>query len=277
MPGAGPARPPPAPGYSRYVSSPELSVVCKSCGSEVSPYVTECPYCGTRLRKRAPKLERVGDELAPKESKRDKRTRRRQEAASERASRALTGARPYVTIAAVLIPAILLIVRTAADLTVEETGAIVGDVGSEWWRYLAAPWVYDDAGYLFVVAVALAIFAPGLERRLGAIATGLLLIAAGSLGMLAAVGIDSTIDGGVIVAAGGNGVALGALCAWYVIRRDEAETMADDTLDWIGVAVAAGALLLLPIVDSLANFPAGLAGGIVGALAGLLATTFRRK
>ena len=39
-------------------SGPDLFVVCKSCGSEVSPYITECPYCGTRLRKRAPKLER---------------------------------------------------------------------------------------------------------------------------------------------------------------------------------------------------------------------------
>ena len=27
--------------------------------------MTECPYCGTRLRKRAPKLERQGDELTP--------------------------------------------------------------------------------------------------------------------------------------------------------------------------------------------------------------------
>jgi rRNA maturation endonuclease Nob1 len=41
-------------------SSPDLFVVCKNCGSEVSPYITECPYCGTRLRKRAPKIERDG-------------------------------------------------------------------------------------------------------------------------------------------------------------------------------------------------------------------------
>ena len=33
---------------------PDLNVVCKNCGNEVSPYITECPYCGTRLRKRAP-------------------------------------------------------------------------------------------------------------------------------------------------------------------------------------------------------------------------------
>ena len=51
------------------MAGPELSVVCKSCGSEVSPYVTECPYCGTRLRKRAPKLERRGDELSARESR----------------------------------------------------------------------------------------------------------------------------------------------------------------------------------------------------------------
>ena len=259
------------------MSSPELSVVCKSCGSEVSPYVTECPYCGTRLRKRAPQLERVGDELTAKESKRQKRNRRRQEAAAERAARVSAGERPYVTIAAILLPAILLIVHTAAGLTVEDVGAIVGPVGSDWWRYLTAPWVFDDAGYLFVVAVALAIFAPGLERRLGAIPTALLLIAAGSLGMLAAVGIDSTIDGGVVVAAGGNGVALGALCAWYVIRRHEADALSDDSPDWIGVLIAAAVLLLLPVVDSLANFPAGVAGGIVGALAGLAATAFRRE
>ncbi len=186
------------------------------------------------------------------------------------------GGRPYVTIAAILAPAILLIVLTAAGLTAEDVGAIVGPVGSEWWRYLVAPWVFDDAGYLFVVAVALAIFCPGLERRLGAVPTALLLIASGSLGMLAAVALDSTIDGGFVIAAGGNGVALGALCAWYVIRRDEVEALDDDALDWIGVLVAAAVLVLLPVVDSLANFPAGVAGGIVGALAGLAATTFRR-
>jgi hypothetical protein len=28
------------------MSETELSVICKNCGSEVSPYVTECPYCG---------------------------------------------------------------------------------------------------------------------------------------------------------------------------------------------------------------------------------------
>ena len=42
------------------MSRADLFLVCKNpeCGAEVSPYVTECPYCGTRLQKRAPKLDK---------------------------------------------------------------------------------------------------------------------------------------------------------------------------------------------------------------------------
>lgn len=250
----------------------ELSVVCKSCGSEVSPYVTECPYCGTRLRKRAPKIERRGDELAARE-------RRRRP--SLRLPRLAVADRPYATVAAILGPAVLVLVQRAADLRAEQVGAIVGDVGSEWWRYLAAPFVYTDLGYLFVAAVAIAIFVPGLERRLGTVSTVLLLVACGALGMLAAEGLD--LDDGVLVA-GGNGVALGALSAWVVIRRAEARAHPGDDYEVIGVAVIAAVLLALPLVDDLAevvgspafasdgaNLVAGVAGGLVGLLAGVLA------
>jgi len=53
-------------------SGADLFVVCKQCGSEVSPYITECPYCGSRLRKRAPKLEKA--------RKQEERRRRRADA-----------------------------------------------------------------------------------------------------------------------------------------------------------------------------------------------------
>src|SRR5205814_6319884 len=59
-------------GYPRTtVSEAELFVVCKNCGSEVSMYVTECPYCGQRVRKRAPKLDRGAEvDAVPKRRRR---------------------------------------------------------------------------------------------------------------------------------------------------------------------------------------------------------------
>src|SRR3954454_25264210 len=50
-------------------SGPDLYLVCKSCGAEVSPYITECPYCGTRIQKRAPKLDRGGVPKAPRKAR----------------------------------------------------------------------------------------------------------------------------------------------------------------------------------------------------------------
>jgi membrane associated rhomboid family serine protease len=252
------------------MNAPELSVVCKSCGSEVSPYVTECPYCGTRLRKRAPKLERHGDEFMTTE--RPKRRRRR----SPRFPRLGAMERPYATWILILAPAVLFLVQIAADLAPTEVGAIVGSVGSEWWRYLAAPFVYDDLGYLFVVGVALAIFVPSLERRLGMFSALILLLACGSLGMLAADALDALEPGAVLFAAGGNAMALGALCAWTALRHSEARADPGDDYDAIGVAVIAVVLLALPLVETYASIVAAVAGGLVGAAAGWAAARSTR-
>src|SRR4051812_9746950 len=160
-------------GYPRLtMSETELSVICKNCGSEVSPYVTECPYCGTRLRKRAPKLELRGDEITPRESRRA----RRRMARAQRAER--LGERPYAVIAAIAIPALLLLVRVASPaLDSYDLGALVGPVGGDWWRYVAAPFVYPDVGYLFVASVGIAIFGIAVEQRLGTIPTVVLMLA----------------------------------------------------------------------------------------------------
>jgi membrane associated rhomboid family serine protease len=251
------------------VSSPELSVVCKSCGSEVSPYVTECPYCGARLRKRAPKLQRRGEGL---EARKPRRRRRLRFGRGRLAT--LEGARPYATIAVILASAGLVLVQRATDKSQFDLGAIAGPVGSDWWRYLSAPFVYMDIGYLFVIGVALALFGPPLERRLGSIATLLLLIGCGALGMLAADGLYAARND-LLFAAGGNGMALGALTAWLTIRYAETRHAVDDDFDLIGVAAAAAVLLLLPAFESDANVFAGLAGGVVGGLAGLAAGALR--
>ena len=151
------------------MAGPELSVVCRSCGSEVSPYVTECPYCGHRLRKRAPKLERgEGDEIRVHESRRDKRRRQRRERVAERRAGDRRSARgPLATIATLLIGAIMIVLGQAVPLTLDEAGAIVGPVGSEYWRYVTAPFVYDDLGYFIVCALAIGVFGSAVERRLG--------------------------------------------------------------------------------------------------------------
>src|SRR5919107_2097880 len=99
---------------------PDLFVVCKKCGSEVSPYITECPYCGTRLRKRAPKLERGG---VPKEPKAPRRRRptlgrlRPGEIPGIRADR-----RPYATILIVLASLLVTLVgRIGLNLVADDT------------------------------------------------------------------------------------------------------------------------------------------------------------
>lgn len=251
------------------MSETELSVICKNCGSEVSPYVTECPYCGARLRKRAPKLERRGDGLEPKSQRRPRpRLRRR------RAETAARPFRPYATLTAILAPAVLLLVQKATGDSLDTFGGLVVPLEDQWWRFLTAPFAYVDVGYLFVVAVALAIFATGLERRLGTPATALLLIACGSLGMLAASGIANA-QGDIAVIAGGNGMALGAVAAWFAIRRGESHGAIDDDYDAIGVLVAAAVLLVLPVFDSSADVFAGLVGGVVGGLAGLVTSALR--
>jgi membrane associated rhomboid family serine protease len=258
----------------------ELSVVCKSCGSEVSPYVTECPYCGTRLRKRAPKLERRGEALQPRESRRDRRRRRAAERRQrrERLGRmSLTAGRPYVTLAAILVPAALIIVERGSNLSLFDLGVVVGPpAANPWWHYLAAPFLYDNIGYLFAIGVALALFVPGLERRLGSVATALLLVACGALSMLAAAGLDDAFGDGITWAAGGNGIALGALGAWFMVRRADARDDPTEEVDTIPLVVAAAVLLLLPVVDDYANWWAGIVGGLVGLAAGFSATLGRR-
>lgn len=255
----------------------ELNVVCKSCGAEVSPYVTECPYCGARLRKRAPDLELGGDGgLEPKLSRREKR---QEQKARQKASKpprthrgVRLGARPWATIALILIPAVALLVRIALGNALEGFGGVLVPMENEWWRVLTAPFAYLSVGYLFAVGLALALFGPGLELRLGTVPTFLLLVACGALGTLAA---SAAADqrGLFTVIAGGNGIALGAICAWFTINRS-AMKADGQWADLAGVLVAALVILLLPVVVPTADFWSGLVGGLVGALGGFTATRF---
>ena len=256
------------------MSETELRVVCKSCGAEVSPYVTECPYCGARVRKRAPDLERSGDgALEPKQSRRD---RRREEKARQKAARldrparaAVLAGRPWATILLILFPAVAMIARIATGSVIEDFGGLIVPIDNEWWRVLTAPFAYVSVGYLFAVGLAIALFGSRLERRLGTVSTFVLLLACGALGALAASAVADARDT-ITVISGGNGIALGAIAAWFTVNR--ASLRADgERAELAGVLIAALVVLLLPVVVPTADFWSGLAGGLVGLVAGLFA------
>jgi membrane associated rhomboid family serine protease len=182
-------------------------------------------------------------------------------------------------IVAVAASVVAVLVLRAGDLPVTDFGAIVGPVDGEWWRYLAAPFVYPDVGYLFVAALGIVIFGSAVERRLGTVATVVLMIASGALGMVAVDGIEGAIgsEDNLLLASGGNGVALGLLTTWAVLRAAEMRAHRDEDTELIGAAVAATVLIMLPLVEDFANVFAGLGGALVGAACGLVAALARRE
>ena len=263
------------------MSQVEFGVVCSNCGEEVSAYVTECPYCGTRLRKRAPKLERHGDELAPRETRRARRRRERAERRERMESyRAIIGEgeRPWAVIAVVAAGVVGVLAQRAFSLPITDMGAIIGTSDVEWWRYVAAPFAYPDVTYLFACSLGIVIFGAAVESRLGTVSTLILIVACGALGMLAAVGIEDALDGsGTLLAAGGNGIALGLLTAWALMKASELRADPEGDVEVIGAAVAAAVLIMLPLVEDFANVFVGLSGALVGAACGLVAVLSRRE
>src|SRR3954464_5855904 len=102
--------------------TPDLFVVCKNCRAEVSPYITECPYCGHRLRKRAPKLDKGA---VPRREKRRRRATSPSMPSMSRggaggptstAGRLHTTGKPVVTWALVAVPALLTVLVLAGAL-----------------------------------------------------------------------------------------------------------------------------------------------------------------
>ena len=169
----------------------------------------------------------------------------------------------------IAIPAIALIVRIRTGSVLEDFGGMVVPIDNDWWRVITAPFAYLAVGYLFAVGLAIALFGPGLERRLGSVPAFVLLLASGALGVLAASAVAEQQDS-ITVIAGGNGIALGAIGAWFALNRS-ALRQEGEWVELSGVLIAALVILLLPVVVPTADFWSGLAGCLVGILAGLVA------
>lgn len=273
------------------MSSPDLFVVCKNCQAEVSPYITECPYCGTRLRKRAPRIERPDAPSKPsKPSKRGPRGRGRgprlgrsakpkpSRSASARLGRLRAGevpgirgeehGRPYAT---------MVLVALSFGLWLSLAFYVRGDfaitaLGGDPWRFFTASLLNDGTAAQFAAVVGIGLFGWLIERRHGPIAVVLLFLLCGPGALAAAAAVDSSS-----LVFGSHGAALGLLCAWLVpaaLARRRGE--GDDDADLLGVLVIAAVLLLVPLMSQ-GSALAGLFGAAFGALAGLAFAAAGRK
>jgi membrane associated rhomboid family serine protease len=259
------------------VSQPDLFVVCKNCGSEVSPYVTECPYCGQRVRKRAPKL----DKGAPAEPRARRRPRLPRLRADEIEGIA-PDVRPWATMTLIVASLITTLVYAASqELDHRLLGTILVPIFDEPWRWVTAPFVHlESLGYQFVALAAVALFGTMLERRFGWFPVIFLFLACGTAGSALAVTLDvppllTSQDHAVV--AGANGAALGMLVAWLVNDRLAARRGEERSSDLLGVYVAAAVLVLLSVAVDEANIAAAAGGAVAGALLAPSLPLFTRR
>jgi membrane associated rhomboid family serine protease len=240
---------------------PDLFVVCKNCGSEVSPYITECPYCGTRLRKRAPKIDRNG-RIAEK-------TRRSPSPSLSRLRRGeIPGIRheahPYASITLVVLGIIGCLIWRTDAVSLGNLIVSGSTPESQWYRVFTAPFVYDNTGYALVALVIIALYGSLMEARHGPVLV-IALFLLGGAGGIAVAGRETTD-----VIMGGNGAALALLCAWSVPDLLRLVGKHDYDGDLIGTAVLAAVMALMPLAAPHASWIAAGVGAGAGLILGYL-------
>jgi membrane associated rhomboid family serine protease len=246
-------------------TEPDLFVICKNCSSEVSPYITECPYCGHRLRKRAPKIERSGQVKRP----RGARVRRAPRAPALPTFDIDETRRPYATLA--LLGASLFFVLLLVFVDRGRLG-LVSHLSDDPWKAVTSVFVYSNVWYELAALLAIGIYGWRLELRYGpAVVIALFLL--GGVGSMAAVGaLDSTP-----FAYGGNGLALALLCAWAVPDLLRARRGEEYEGDLLGTGVMAVLLLAMSAATQEASIIAALTGALAGLLVGLVLTRVARR
>ena len=257
----------------RMPSGADLFVVCKQCGSEVSPYITECPYCGHRLRRRAPKLPPAKAQTSKLRGRARGLLGRRGAAGEPARERAWARARvarrgrwatdrPYATVALVGASCALW-VAAHADSTLYLRLAVVGPLQGDWWKLLSNGLVYIDGLYAFVAILAIAIFGWLLERRHGPATVLALFFGASVTGALVAGAAYELPQ-----VSGGNAAALALLAAWAAPDLEAARAGAYREGDLLGAGALAALLLAMPFAREEASWLAGLTGAALGLLVG---------
>jgi membrane associated rhomboid family serine protease len=255
-------------------SSADLFVVCKNCGSEVSPYITECPYCGHRLRRRAPKLPR---ENAPSRARRGlgrpRSARSHGDApSSSRAPRlarrprvGTIADRPYATISIVVASCVVWVLLRGGYIAADKL-VVIGPLRGDWWKLLTSQFAYLNGLYAFVALITVAISGWLLERRYGPVLVLGLFLGAGVSGALAAIAVYP-----VALVSGANAGALALLAAWAAPDIQAARREHYYEGDLLGAGLLAALLLAIPFALVLpeASWLAGVTGGALGLLVGL--------
>jgi membrane associated rhomboid family serine protease len=256
-------------------SGADLFVVCKQCGSEVSPYITECPYCGHRLRRRAPKLPR--ESLLNRTPRGGARRLRWRRARSPRTSVAAPGrlarlaqesrigSRPYVTIALVAVSCGAWVAWRGGFVGLDKI-VIEGPLHGDWWKLLTSQFAYENGLYEFVTLIPVAIFGWLLERRHGPAVVAALFLGAGAAGALVAGAVYSNA-----IVMGANAGALALLAAWAIPDLLAARSDSYYEGDLLGTGALAVLLLAIPFAlePPEASWLAGITGGTIGLLVGL--------
>jgi membrane associated rhomboid family serine protease len=254
----------------------DLFIVCKNCGSEVSPYITECPYCGHRLRRRAPKLPPAG---SPEHARRgvlgrlgggSRAAREQPTAAPKRAPRRRASAlartialRPYATIALVGAGCVVWVLLRAGFVSTDRL-AVIGPLHGDWWKLFSSQFSYLNGWYAFFTLLVIAIFGWLLERRHGPAVVLALFLGAGVAGTLAALAAYP-----FAISFGGNAGALALLAAWAAPDLRDARAGRYYEGDLLGAGALAALLLAIPFVRIEASWLAGVVGGLLGLLVGL--------
>ena len=258
-------------------SGPDLFVVCKQCGSEVSPYITECPYCGSRVRRRAPKLPRakprggVFGRLARlsalraglRTGTRPRPRALRGERAPRRPAYPRLESPPYATIALVALGCAGWVAVRGGYVEFAKL-AIVGPLHGDWWKLLSSPFAYLDGLYAFLALLSTAIFGWLLERRHGPAIVLVVFFGGAVTGALAAEAVYA-----LPILSGAGGGALALLAAWVIPDLQAARSGRYYEGELLGAGAIAATLLLAPYARPEASWLAGVVGVIVGLALGL--------
>src|SRR6478609_4996224 len=206
----------------------DLFVVCKKCGSEVSPYITECPYCGTRLRKRAPRIDRDGGDAVPRNVS--------QPSLGPLRSGEIPGIkgdptrRPYVT-CVLLVLSLFGYLAFKAGYTSDLALVTLSD---EPWRIVTSSFVYTNLWYELACLLGIGIFGWRLELRHGPLVVLALFLICGIGANALAAQVETTP-----FLLGAPGAAIGMLAAWAIPDLKRARRHIDYDGDLLGAFVIA--------------------------------------